>query len=540
MTGEAKAPPNFPDGIPVGRRTYSNWALSIVVRFVWVAQVSSEEDCVTLANWAAREGWTLRPFGRRHTFSPITLDPHQAPDAKVLLVDTRGLPLIQKFQLVDGVPAATFSPNVTMDQATLFLQNQDNGNPGAAPGYGFMNYPAPGGMSLGGMLAIGGHGTGWKQNDFDFNGCLSNLILSFRAIVSDPATGRYGVRVFQRTDPDADVLILHLGRAFITEVTLRVVPNYWLDVVNSYPRTSETFGADPTHPSSLQFLLKKYGRVEAIWFPFTDRPWVKWWRVLDSAPTHPVRGPYNYPWMNNVPLWASKALAAGLRCCPCFTPMFSRGNIRMFQCFAPPSKILTGTSRDLLLYYEEDALRFTAAGFGFQITSDQVQSVCNTFWKKYAAMLEAYRARRSFPINQPTEIRLTTTDRTTDLPPGSRPPALSICRQGNASADTILWIQCFTMAMKDTYAFFEELETFYIETFGPQASGILRPEWSKGWAFTSKGPGTNLNVIRNVIPRLFNQPDPNLWERATKTFEKHDAARIYTDPLLDALFPFST
>jgi hypothetical protein len=52
-------------------------------------------------------------------------------------------------------------------------------------------------------------------------GSLSNLILSLTAVVWNSAQSQYVLKTFQRSDPDIRPFLAHLGRAFITQVTLR-------------------------------------------------------------------------------------------------------------------------------------------------------------------------------------------------------------------------------------------------------------------------------------------------------------------------------
>lgn len=534
------APPGFPSGIAVAQKLYANWALSILVANVWVATPASEEDCVTLANWAAQNGWTLRPNGAQHSFSPLVVANGENV-AKVLLVDTSLLAGAPVFQMISGMPTVTFGVGMSMDAATQYLEGLDNGNPSAAPGYGFPNYPAPGVLTIGGALAIGGHGTGGFQDAATLNGCLSNLIVSFRAIVTEGDSKTYTVKTFDRSDPDADVMILHVGRAFITQATLRVVPNYYLQVKNSYPDAGLLFGTG-TGTGSFQQLVQEYGRVEVIWFPFTNQPWTKCWSIQSEAIAPQVTGPYNYPLANDIPLVASLAISAGLFAEPQLTPLFNKVTLLTTAGYiAPDPGTLNGTSRDLLLYVKNTTLRVTAIGYAWQCRRDDVQAIVNAFWTKYTDMLAAYQAKNSFPINAPTEIRCTTMDYPYDLPSGANPPALSICRAADTSLDTVLWIQSLTIpGTKGGYEFMAELEQWYIENYGPDSSAKnLRPEWSKGWAFTSAGPGTNADVIQNVIPKLFDQGAPGTFARATATFAKYDAANIYTDALLGMLFPGS-
>jgi hypothetical protein len=548
LTGAAQnkvalgAPESWPASIPVVPKFYANWALSILAPAVWVATPGTEADCVTIANWAAQKGWTVRASGAHHSFSPLVV-PNGAFLGKTLLIDT-SLLVGSSFQVVNGMPTATFGVGVTMDAATEFLEGQDNGaGPSAAPGYGFLNYPAPGILTIGGVLAIGGHGTGGFQDSTKLNGCMSNLILSFRAIVTDGTSSTYTVKTFNRSDPDADVMIEHVGRALITQVTLRVVPNYYLQVKNSYPSTSLLFGTG-TGPGSFQQLVQQYGRVEVIWYPFTDNPWVKCWEIQPTAIQPQTTGPYNYPLANQIPLAASLAIAAGLFAFPNLTPAFNKTGLFMSEAIiAPTSVTLNGPSRDLLLYVQDTTLRVTAIGYAWQCNQNDIQPLMNAWYTQYSSMLTAWenntQGLNKYPMNAPTEIRCTTMDYQDDLPPGSLPPALSICRPADPSLDTIFWVQSLTIAnTKDSYQFMSELEQWFIQNYGPDsAAKNLRPEWSKGWAYTNAGPGTNTDVIQNVIPALFNQPDSGTFARATQIFAKYDGARIYTDPLLDLLFP---
>ena len=66
----------------------------------------------------------------------------------------------------------------------------------------------------------------------------------------------------------------------MTEVVLQAGANQrlrcqsWFDV----PAT-EMFAAPGTSGRTFASYLNSAGRVEAIWFPFTDNPWLKVWSV---------------------------------------------------------------------------------------------------------------------------------------------------------------------------------------------------------------------------------------------------------------------
>ena len=73
----------------------------------------------------------------------------------------------------------------------------------------------------------------------EFNGCRHPLPgveqrgQLVEAIVWDVRRSRYVVRRFERDDPRIAALLVHLGRAFITEATLRVGVNQNLRCVSS-------------------------------------------------------------------------------------------------------------------------------------------------------------------------------------------------------------------------------------------------------------------------------------------------------------------
>ncbi|UGA36354.1 hypothetical protein JOS77_18320 [Chromobacterium haemolyticum] len=73
-------------------------------------------------------------------------------------------------------------------------------------GLGVTAAPAPGDLTLGGVLAINGHGTaipakGERRLAGASYGSISNLVLSLTAVVYDKASGAYALRKFVRNDP---------------------------------------------------------------------------------------------------------------------------------------------------------------------------------------------------------------------------------------------------------------------------------------------------------------------------------------------------
>jgi hypothetical protein len=518
-------PPNFPPTIPLALDNFENWSTEIQVPNQWIATPANDQDVVTLANWAKSAGYTLRALGQRHNWSPLVL-PTGAP---VVLVSTVNL---AKKQFNAGAnPTATFGAGVTVEDATQFLETQNNGGASPAPGYSFLNMTAPGDLTLGGVLAIGAHGTGLPlAGEPDLGGCLSNLISEFTAVVD--TGGGYALKKFKRTDPGATAFLVHLGRAFLTEVTLAVVPNYYLQVESSYPRATTLFEAPSATPSphSMTQLVASYGRVEAIWFPFTDNPWVKTWQRMPNAVQPQVGGPYNYGFANNISAQQSADIGKALHAFPPLTPAFEATELLATMIASPSGAPLNGTARDLLLYVKPTTIRVTALGYAIVVPRAKLQETVHAFYVKYHSLLEHYALQFKFPMNSAVEIRVTTVDRTAALGiAGAQPPQLSAATPDSAATqnDIVVWLDALTMAATPhANEFYTELETFILNKWGTAA----RPEWSKAWAFTPAGAWTNGAILSATIPAAYAN-----FAAAKATLASHDAGGVFTNALLAQL-----
>src|SRR5262249_32419217 len=144
-------------GIRVDKITFRDWSQYVKVHGVSIARVSSAADVAAVCNWAATNGYTVRAVGKKHNWSAILMAPGTPPNPSVMLVDTTEL-VQRSFAVVNGVPLATFETGITIDDATEWLATLNNGGTGA-PGYALPHMTAPGNLTLGGILAIGGHGT---------------------------------------------------------------------------------------------------------------------------------------------------------------------------------------------------------------------------------------------------------------------------------------------------------------------------------------------------------------------------------------------
>lgn len=529
--------PSFP-GIPFSPlHQFQNWDGQIVVQNINIFQPVNAQQCVELANGAAALGYTLRPFGQMHGWSPLAVNGNKAKDdpEKIFFVDTINLNSKQ-FKVVNGTPMATFEVGVTIEQATTFLEEQTAyGQPN---GYSFVNMTAPGQMSIGGVLAIGGHGTSIasQSNSGDFCGCLSNLIRSFKAIVFE--NGEYREKYFERSHPDAAAFLVHLGRAFITQVTMQPVPNYYLEVRNWYPKASTLY--EPVKPKqsplSLQALAEKYGRLEVIQFPFTGNPWVKTWQQVPGLTVHPKFTPYNNKFANIISADASKFIQNLFNEEPEYTPWLMKAFLffgRYLSTSGRSCYAMSGLSKNLLIYVQNSTLRITALGYIMQIKRSDIQATAILYMNEYNRLLKKYQKDNKFPINAPVEIRITGIDDPALLNiPGAEPPLLAASapmHPDRKELDTVFWVDILTMPETPYVAeFYTEMEAFMYKTWPDN----LRPEWSKGWAFNDKGGWQNLHVLHKVIPQYYAATLP----RAKQILEKYDPKNVYTNWLINQIF----
>ena len=146
---QTSTPVNFPSGIDLYQQSFVNWAQQIDIPDVWYCAPSSAAEVVTLANWAYQNGYRLRAVGQGHNWSPLVLAPGESASNVVLVNLQDSLTSISIN--TSGSPATvTVQAGATMNALLSTLQ---------ADGYGFTTIPAPGDLTIGGVLAINGHGS---------------------------------------------------------------------------------------------------------------------------------------------------------------------------------------------------------------------------------------------------------------------------------------------------------------------------------------------------------------------------------------------
>ncbi|MFD1812659.1 cholesterol oxidase substrate-binding domain-containing protein [Rhodococcus gannanensis] len=537
-------PPSFPDGIPLFQQGYENWVQEIVFDEVWTCTPADAKDVVRLANWAHANGYRLRPRGTMHGWSPLTLVPGQDVE-KVVLVDT----LTRLNHVTVDAAAEPGRATVTAGAGALLTAVltalQDHG-------LGWANSPAIGELSIAGILAIDAHGATLPADGETVLpgasfGSISNLITRLTAVVWDGGRGEYVLREFTRAEDAIRPLLTHLGRTFVTEVTLQAGPNYRLRCESSTDIPwRELFAPAGSPGRTFESFVARSGRVEAIWFPFTDTPYLKVWTPTPTKPpqSREVTGPYNYPYSDSIPKPLTDLLGQIVAGVGSATPLFGQTQLATFQAglAATGGHDLWGWSKDVLFYLRATTLRMTAGGGVVLTKRADIARVINEFVTWHHARQQELQAQGRYPINGPFEVRLCGLDDQSEVTvETSGPPTISALRPrpDHPEWDTAIWMNVVGVpGTPGMSAYFREMERFMRANYSGDYA-TFRPEWAKGWAFTDDAAFQDAETIDSVIPDTYRAGVPNGddWDSARAAYNAHDPHRIFSNPLLDRLLP---
>ncbi|MFE2052799.1 cholesterol oxidase substrate-binding domain-containing protein [Streptomyces sp. NPDC059459] len=566
---DAPSPSGFPPGLDVFRRVYENWAGEIRADQLWTCAPRTPQDLLDVVNWAHGAGWTVRAQGKRHGWAPLTVADGTPAAARVVLVDTTahltGMSLER--QDADGSALIRVQTGALLEGLLAFA---------GAHGYGVVAAPAPGELSVGGALAIGAHGTAVPANGENPSpgqgyGSVSNLVTELTAVVWDEAAGRYILRTVHRADPDCDALLTHLGRSLVTEAVLRMGTDHNLRCRSllDIPAT-ELFAAPgaQTGTRTLASFVDRTGRAEAIWFAFTDKPWLKVWSVAPDRPfaSRAVDGPYNYPFSDSLPEPVARLAGTLVSGAWASAPLFGQvqyllakvaltgditdvllsttlvrdvltGDVLTHLLAGGLRSDLWGASRNLLEYVRPTTLRETANGYAVLTRRADVQWVVSQFADFYRTLLTQYAARGEYPVNGQVEIRVTgLEDPAVCGVPEARPPLLSALRPrpDRPDTDTAVWIDILSLpATPALHRFYRDIEQFLLALDGDRAT--VRVEWSKGWAYTDTAAWSDPDVLTRTVPAALRAGGGPGWDEAVATLNRLDPHHVISSPFLDAL-----
>ncbi|MET9086332.1 cholesterol oxidase substrate-binding domain-containing protein [Streptomyces sp. NPDC004237] len=519
--------PGFPAEVALYRSAYRNWVGEITADGLWACAPADAGQVLAVVDWGWRNSRRVRARGASHGWSPLTITEGTAADDQVLLVDTTAHLTGLSLESGSLVRAGT---GVTLEALLTFLEGH---------GLGLTAAPAPGDLTLGGALAVDAHGTavpadGEEPLPGHTYGSLSNLVVSLTAVVWDEDAGAYVLRAFGRGEADSAALLTHLGRALVTEVVLRVGANSNLRCVSRTDiPAGELFAAPGSGGRTLDGFLTRSGRVEAIWFAFTEYPWLKEWSVAPAKPltSRHVTSPYNYPFSDNVPTVVADLAGRMVSDAAWYlAPVLGNAqlDVAALGLVTTLSSDIWGPSKNTLLYIRPTTLRINANGYAVLTERGEVQRVVHEFTSFYRERLTAYAASGRFPVNGSVEIRVTGLDEPGDVGvAGAQVPSLSAVRPRDG-ADTAVWLDVLTLpGTPYAEAFLRELERFLFERFEG-----TRVEWSKGWAYTESGVWSDEEVLGVRIPDSFGGA---VWDGAVRVLDRLDPHRVFGNGFLDGV-----
>ena len=536
-------PPSFPAGIELYQQAFQNWSEAISVDSVWTAVPQTPNDVVTICNWAVQHGYLVRPRGSMHGWSPLTLAQQAACPGNILLVDTTQYLTAVSISTATSPATVTAQAGVTMD---VLLQDLENA------GLGVTACPAPGDITLGGALAIDGHGTAIPATGETLKpgmtyGSLSNLILSLTVVAWNASTNSYALTTFSRSNAAIKAFLTHVGRAFVVSATLQVGANYRLRC-QSYVTIPATtlFAPQGSGGQTMASFLNSAGRVEAIWFPFTTTPWLKVWSLSPNQPwtSTQVTSPYNYSFSDDIPQDLSDLLSEILAGDAALTPSFGALQLSIVSAglFFTWTYDLWGWSKNTLLYVKPTTLRVTANGYAVLTSRANIQGVINAFTTKYQALVASYQAQGLYPMNGPVEIRITGLDQPGDVAvSGAGSPQLSALRPrpDHPEWNVAVWFDILSVpGTPGSDSFYRDIEQWIYSTYSGSYASV-RPEWSKGWAYTATAGWADPTMLGTTIPNglTVGQPAGDNFAAAAATLDQYDPHRLFSSPLLNALFP---
>ncbi len=536
-------PPSFPAGIELYQQAFQNWSEAITVDAVWTAVPQTPNDVVTICNWAVAHGYLVRPRGAMHGWSPLTLAQQADCPSNILLVDTTQYLTAVSISTAASPATVTAQAGVTMD---VLLQDLENA------GLGIMACPAPGDITLGGALAIDAHGTAIPATGETLKagmtyGSLSNLILSLTVVAWNAGTSSYTLQTFTRSNPAIKAFLTHVGRAFVVSATLQVGANYRLRC-QSYVTIPATtlFAPQGSGGQTMASFLNSAGRVEAIWFPFTTTPWLKVWSLAPSQPwtSTQVTSPYNYSFSDDIPQDLSDLLSEILAGDAALTPSFGALQLSIVSAglLFTWTYDLWGWSKNTLLYVKPTTLRVTANGYAVMTSRANIQGVINAFTTKYQALVASYQAEGLYPMNGPVEIRITGLDQPSDVAvAGAGSPQLSALRPrpDHPEWNVAVWFDILSVpGTPGAAAFYRDIEQWIYSTYSGSYASV-RPEWSKGWAYTTTAGWSDPTMLGTTIPNGLRtgQPVGDNFDTAVATLDQYDPHRLFSSPVLNALFP---
>lgn len=546
-------PPDFPQGIELYQQGFINWARETKVNGVWSCSPATAEDLSVLANWAKQHNYRLRPFGTGHGFAP-TLIPRGHSGENIVLVHTHDYLNHIEVNALDEVKSVTCGAGAYIEDICAELEVYD---------LGLYHTPAPGGVTIAGALAMNVHGaamakTGETMQPGHSWGTLSNLVLEMTVVVWDEAQGSYVLKTFQRNDPAIGPLLTCLARAFIVEVKIQVGPNLKIRCKSRTDLTADEVLAMPDQQTENSFasMTDQWGTVDIIFYPHNDQKtcWIKTWTVTPEKPEscREVFEPYALSGGVKMAPLAADALSSALRTypkrmVPYYNNLSADGVVDLMANNDPETQIhdIWGSAYTTTLYVQPLTPRKTVAAWGVIVARADLQKALAEFYQFFMELVADYSSRGLYPYTGPIELRAHGLDNPADvLIPDAVEPFLSGARPhpDHPEKDTVIWYAINNNVDQPEAAEFNtRLEQWFISHYADY--GIVRPEWTKCYAYTADGQFggayTNDDVLLKQFPDTWREgyPAGTTWDDAVAQLNSLDPNQVFSNVYLDRLLP---
>jgi hypothetical protein len=112
-------------------------------------------------------------------------------------------------------------------------------------------------------------------------------------------------------------------------------------------------------------------------------------------------------------------------------------------------------------------------------------------------------------------------------------------RPDQSAWNVAVWFDILTLPGTPTAArFYRDMEQWMFSNYSGSYA-MVRPEWSKGWAYTNTAAWADPVALATTIPNAYRtgQAAGDNWDSALSTLDQYDPHRVFSSPLLDALAP---
>ncbi|MDJ0112894.1 cholesterol oxidase substrate-binding domain-containing protein, partial [Rhodococcus erythropolis] len=172
----------------------------------------------------------------------------------------------------------------------------------------------------------------------------------------------------------------------------------------------ELFAAPGSPGRTYESFVEKSGRVEAIWFPFTQTPWLKVWTPTPVKPpeSREVSGPYNYFFSDAIPEEVTTPLGMVAQGLQAATPLFGASQFGAVAAglALTDTDDLWGWSKDVLFYLRHTTLRVVAGGGAVITKRSNIGRVVHEMTSWLNERMTHYASLGQYPVNMPFEVRL--------------------------------------------------------------------------------------------------------------------------------------